>query len=185
MQKVHIRSYLVVLEPFVTVDPKPLHLQLATVDGPIQLFVAGQPSLSSWYTFATFSDFFHSSPISCGTNKMPLSDISDVDIDPSGTFKYILIQCSDKKNNDVKYIVRGYYKCNFHADILKVARNDAGDAFKLKCVGGGRIKHESDEKRILVYGYSQGFGQADHSITVDILKKRYPDYQITFSNEGY
>ncbi|PIO69706.1 Janus/Ocnus family protein [Teladorsagia circumcincta] len=53
---------------------------------------------------------------------MPLSDIPDVDIDPSGTFKYILIK---------------------------------------------------------------GFGQADHSITVDILKKQYPDYHITFSNEGY
>ena len=32
----------------------------------------------------------------------------------------------------------------------------------------------------------QGFGQADHTITVEKLKKAYPDYQsITFSNEGY
>ncbi|KAE9421731.1 hypothetical protein Angca_007234, partial [Angiostrongylus cantonensis] len=89
------------------------------------------------------------------TYAMPLSDIPDVDIDPSGTFKYILIQCSDKSNNDEKYIVRGYYKCNFHADILKVARHEAGSSFKLNCVGGGRIKHENDERRILVYGYSQ------------------------------
>ncbi|VDM57438.1 unnamed protein product, partial [Angiostrongylus costaricensis] len=64
-------------------------------------------------------------------------------------------QCSDKSNNDEKYIVRGYYKCNFHADILKVARHEAGSSFKLNCVGGGRIKHENDERRILVYGYSQ------------------------------
>lgn len=73
------------------------------------------------------------------------------------------------------------------------------------CLGGGRIEHKKDEKSILVYGYSmvsemfcvfillyvaalqQGFGRADHSETVKLLKERYPDYgdQITFRNEGY
>ncbi|WKX92149.1 hypothetical protein Q1695_010293 [Nippostrongylus brasiliensis] len=116
---------------------------------------------------------------------MPLSDIPDVDIDPSGTFKYILIKCTDKTTNEEKQIVRGYYKCTFHADILSVAREAAGPNYKLKCLGGGRIRHEDDAKEILVYGYSQGYGRADHSVAVDILKKRYPDYKITFSNEGY
>ncbi|KAK6046239.1 Janus/Ocnus family protein [Cooperia oncophora] len=86
---------------------------------------------------------------------------------------------------ETKHIVRGYYKCHFHVDILRAAREDAGPSYSLKCIGGGRIRHEDDAKEILVYGYSHGFGQADHSITVDILKKRYPDYHITFSNEGY
>jgi phosphohistidine phosphatase len=55
-----------------------------------------------------------------------------------------------------------------------------------ECVGGGRIKHSLDEKTIKVYGYSQGYGLADHAITVEILKKKYPDYKsITFSNDGY
>ena len=32
----------------------------------------------------------------------------------------------------------------------------------------------------------QGFGRADHAITVDLLKKHYKDYtSITFSNDGY
>ncbi|VDL79372.1 unnamed protein product [Nippostrongylus brasiliensis] len=86
---------------------------------------------------------------------MPLSDIPDVDIDPSGTFKYILIKCTDKTTNEEKQIVRGYYKCTFHADILSVAREAAGPNYKLKCLGGGRIRHEDDAKEILVYGYSQ------------------------------
>ncbi|KJH46212.1 Janus/Ocnus family protein [Dictyocaulus viviparus] len=94
-------------------------------------------------------------------------------------------QCADKSTKEEKYIVRGYYKCNFHANILDIARKNSGSLFELKCVGGGRIRHENDAKEILVYGYSQGYGQADHSITVDILKKYYPDYHITFSNEGY
>lgn len=35
-----------------------------------------------------------------------LNDISDVEIDPSGNFKYILIQVSDGHNS--KIIVRGH-----------------------------------------------------------------------------
>ncbi|KAG5326568.1 JANA protein, partial [Acromyrmex heyeri] len=53
------------------------------------------------------------------------------------------------------------------------------------CVGGGRIEHDPDEKTIKVYGYSQGFGKADHQVSVDLLKKKYPDYNITCSDEGY
>ncbi|KAG5307153.1 JANA protein, partial [Acromyrmex insinuator] len=51
------------------------------------------------------------------------------------------------------------------------------------CVGGGRIEHDPDEKTIKVYGYSQGFGKADHQVSVDLLKKKYPDYNITCSDE--
>jgi hypothetical protein len=36
-----------------------------------------------------------------------------------------------------------------------------------------------------VYGYSVGFGKADHSKTVDLLKKKYPNYKIDKSDEGY
>ena len=36
-----------------------------------------------------------------------------------------------------------------------------------------------------VYGYSMGFGKANHQKTVEILKRRYPDYTIDWSDEGY
>jgi phosphohistidine phosphatase len=36
-----------------------------------------------------------------------------------------------------------------------------------------------------VYGYSQGYGKADHQVAVDILKKKYCDYNVTWSDEGY
>ncbi|KAK6046169.1 Janus/Ocnus family protein [Cooperia oncophora] len=96
-----------------------------------------------------------------------------------------LLQCTDKSSNETKHIVRGYNKCNFHSDIFDVVEEDTGPSYKLDCVGGGRIKHEDKAKKILVYGYSQGYGPADHSVTVDILKKQYPDYDISFSNDGY
>lgn len=115
-----------------------------------------------------------------------MNQISDVNIDDSGRFKYILIRVS--KNGEEKHVVRGYKWAEYHADIfddfeLKEARN-AGVQYE--CVGGGRILHEPAKKEILVYGYSQGFGRANHEISVDLLKVRYPDYSsITFSNDGY
>ncbi|CAJ0594043.1 unnamed protein product [Cylicocyclus nassatus] len=116
---------------------------------------------------------------------MPLSNVPDVDIDPSGVFKYILIRCTDNSSKNEKYIVRGYGRHTFHNGIMRETRDAIGSECKLKCVGGGRIKHEDAAKLILVYGYSHAYGRADHSITVDILKKHYPDYHISYSNEGY
>lgn len=55
-----------------------------------------------------------------------------------------------------------------------------------QCRGGGRINHNAKDKKILVYGYSMGYGRADHSKVVELLKGHYRDYEsITFSNEGY
>ena len=54
------------------------------------------------------------------------------------------------------------------------------------CIGGGRILHEPEKKQLFVYGYSQGFGRADHKLSVQILKRKYQDYiSIEYSNEGY
>ena len=48
------------------------------------------------------------------------------------------------------------------------------------------IEHKPAEKTLFVYGYSMGFGLADHSVSVEVLKAKYPDYtSITFSNDGY
>lgn len=49
------------------------------------------------------------------------SSVPLVDIDPSGVFKYILIHVYDKDKNEAEpqmTIVRGYKRCNYHADIF-------------------------------------------------------------------
>ncbi|XP_071509453.1 14 kDa phosphohistidine phosphatase-like [Diadema antillarum] len=114
-----------------------------------------------------------------------LESVDDVDIDQSGKFKYILIQL--KSGNKKKYIVRGYGRCGYHADIFdEVTPALEKGGITCSCPGGGRIEHNNAAKTILVYGYSMGFGQADHRITVEILKKRFPHYsKISYSNEGY
>ena len=50
------------------------------------------------------------------------------------------------------------------ADILdevEAALKKISKDLKLKCLGGGRIQHDADDKKIKVYGYSQ---VKDHSI---------------------
>ncbi|MFH4979926.1 hypothetical protein AB6A40_006635 [Gnathostoma spinigerum] len=119
-----------------------------------------------------------------GGTAMSLSSVRDANIDPQGTFKYILIKVQDKTNKNEKLIVRGYKKCPYHMDIFDETSKEL-PGYNLECLGGGRIKHDPTKKEILVYGYSQGYGKADHQKSVDILKKQLPDYKITFSDEGY
>jgi phosphohistidine phosphatase len=82
--------------------------------------------------------------------------------------------------------VRGFTRAEYHADIydeveepLRIMGLDA------QCLGGGRIKHDKANKYIKVYGYSMGYGKANHERTVDELKKKYPAYKIEWSDEGY
>lgn len=110
-----------------------------------------------------------------------------MDIDPSGKFKYILIRVRDPETKAEKYIVRGYRSCAYHADIFDLVEPSIEKLkCKAECVGGGRIRHDPSVKSILIYGYSQGFGRADHTITEKLIKIKYPDYNdIQWSNEGY
>ncbi|PKU45617.1 hypothetical protein llap_4102 [Limosa lapponica baueri] len=55
--------------------------------------------------------------------------------------------------------------------------------YECKCLGGGKIDHNSKDKKIRVFGLSTGYGKADHSVTVEILKKVYTDYEITWSDD--
>lgn len=48
-----------------------------------------------------------------------LNNVEDVDIDPSGVYKYILIQVKENgKNGAMKNIVRGYARCDYHCEYL-------------------------------------------------------------------
>ncbi|KAL1230167.1 hypothetical protein TSPI_03930 [Trichinella spiralis] len=77
-----------------------------------------------------------------------------------------------------------FNKCEYHDDILQeVSPEIIGKGMQVKCVGGGRINHDSVNRTLDVYGYSVGFGKADHEKTVSILKKRFPDYKYTVSDE--
>lgn len=125
-----------------------------------------------------------------------ISHVRDVDIDSSGVFKYILLKVTIPNQEgqfEDKLIVRGYGECPYHADIndkvteelQKLKSSKILSDWRSKVLGGGRINHDPETKSIKVYGYSQGYGKADHQLSVSILKKKYLDYIISFSDEGY
>lgn len=114
-------------------------------------------------------------------NAVPLVEIDE------GIFKYVLIKVySSGKTELSKDIVRGFSAAEWHSDIYdRVSSSLSALGLATECLGGGRIEHNSSLKLIKVYGYSQGFGKADHAISRDIIKTKYKDYKIEISDDGY
>ncbi|KAF3820901.1 hypothetical protein GH733_011054 [Mirounga leonina] len=139
-----------------------------------------------------------------------LAQIADVDIDSDGVFKYVLIRVhsappSEAPAGESKEIVRGYKWAEYHGeggaggrfrggaegrggvtDIYdKVSGEMQKKGYSCECLGGGRISHQSQDKKIHVYGYSMGYGRAQHSVSTEKIKAVYPDYEVTWADDGY
>ncbi|CAF1197018.1 unnamed protein product [Rotaria sp. Silwood1] len=117
-----------------------------------------------------------------------ISDVPDVDIGEAGCFKYILIEVRDRGTTygKSKFVVRGDAACAYHADVLDIMESQIDPTkLTLDCKGGGRIRVDPQIRTISVYGYSMGFGRADHEKTVEILKKSYPEWTIEITDEEY
>ncbi|OBS68985.1 hypothetical protein A6R68_02508 [Neotoma lepida] len=121
-----------------------------------------------------------------------LAQIPDVDIDSDGVFKYVLIRVhlappsGDPTTKKCKEIVRGYKWAEYHADIYdKVSGELQKNGYDCECLGGGRISHQSQDRKIHVYGYSMGYGRAQHSVSTEKIKAKYPDYEVTWADDGY
>ncbi|KAH0618204.1 hypothetical protein JD844_017212 [Phrynosoma platyrhinos] len=79
----------------------------------------------------------------------PLSSVPEVEIDPEGTFKYILVRVEGGSGAEGhRDIVRGTAAAEFHNHI-----------------------------------FEKGYGKADHSVTVEILKRTYKDYGFSWSDD--
>ncbi|KAM6297248.1 14 kDa phosphohistidine phosphatase [Aegotheles albertisi] len=114
-----------------------------------------------------------------------LAAVPDVDIDGGGVFKYVLVRVR-AAGGAGKDVVRGHGWAEYHADIYERTEQElAQQGLGCECLGGGRLAHHPAERKIHVYGYSVGFGRADHSVTTEKLKAKYPDYEITWADEGY
>lgn len=113
-----------------------------------------------------------------------LAKIPDVEIDPEGTFKYILVRVKVKGGDAHKDIVRGTKSAQYHNHIFEKV-SPALDALGMECqcLGGGKIEHNSQEKKLRVFGESTAFGKADHSVSVDKLKTAFNNYEITCSGD--
>ncbi|CAF93405.1 unnamed protein product, partial [Tetraodon nigroviridis] len=113
-----------------------------------------------------------------------LATVPDVEIDPEGTFKYILVRVKVKDGSLSKDIVRGTKSAQYHNHIFeKVGPAVEALGLECECLGGGKMEHNSQEKTIRVFGESTAFGKADHSVSVEKLKTAFSGYEITWADD--
>ncbi|XP_053324834.1 14 kDa phosphohistidine phosphatase-like [Spea bombifrons] len=116
-----------------------------------------------------------------------LNSVPEVEIDSDGVFKYILVRVSLGKGESEQYrdIVRGTKTAEYHNHIFESINPElTALGFECKCLGGGKIEHNSKDKKIRVFGESTGYGKADHSITGEKLKKAYSGYEVIWSDDN-
>ncbi|KAK9692973.1 Janus/Ocnus family (Ocnus) [Popillia japonica] len=97
-------------------------------------------------------------------------------------FLKVLLMCS---NHESIFIYMGDINDKVTEQLQKLKSDGVLKDWQTKVLGGGRIAHDAAAKAIKVYGYSQGYGKADHQVAVALIKKFYPNYAITWSDEGY
>lgn len=117
----------------------------------------------------------------------PLVDVPQADIASDGVFKYVLMKI-EFPSGSTSHAVAGYVEAEFHDDCLKRYRSmyAAGLAgCTVSCSGGGRIAVDARAQKLQVYGYSMGYGLADHALSVAILKAAMPSFSMSWTNDGY
>ncbi|XP_075038847.1 14 kDa phosphohistidine phosphatase-like [Mixophyes fleayi] len=115
-----------------------------------------------------------------------INSVPEVQIDPDGSFKYILVRLGPGSSEPAPYrdIVRGTKSAEYHNHIFeKLNPEMQALGLQCQCLGGGKIDHNSKDKKIRIFGESTGYGKADHSITAEKLKKAYKDYEVVWSDD--
>lgn len=113
--------------------------------------------------------------------------VPTVQID-AGCHKYVLIRAQSTHGDDV-YIVTSKRGAHYHRDAAEPVLEQLTQAgyTDLDVTGGGRIDCQPSVKKMRIYGFSYGFGLADHAISREVVleDERYRDFDVTISNDGY
>jgi phosphohistidine phosphatase len=118
----------------------------------------------------------------------PAPAIPAVIIEP-GANKYVLCTGVDPSTSARRYFVRSSASAEYHRDAADplVTQLLAAGYSRVDVTGGGRILCLPEERRVVVHGFSYGFGKADHESSADLirLEDAYCDWDITWNDEGY
>ena len=121
-------------------------------------------------------------------NAIVNDNIPSVSLD-EGAYKYVLITANPPSTNQSRTFVYSKRSANYHKDVaqylLPILEGERYTNIRIK--GGGRILRDDDAKKIHIFGYSYGFGAADHSLAKSIVDQceKYKGYTVTWSNDGY
>lgn len=114
--------------------------------------------------------------------------IPNVSID-NGTHKYVLISAVLPSGGERQHFVVSRRGAEYHRNAAEpfVESLEETGYSSIRILGGGRIACDEAQKSMRIYGYSYGFGLADHAMSKAVVENdgRYKDFEITWSNEGY
>lgn len=117
------------------------------------------------------------------TRQGPLPSVEIAD----GVHKYVLIKA--EWEGEEQYIVTSKKGAAYHRNAAEpmIDKLQNSGYTDIEVTGGGRISCDNNTKEIFIYGFSYGFGLADHSISQRTIldDPRYSTYNVTYSNEGY
>jgi len=136
-----------------------------------------------------------SDPSKTKTKTTTTTIVPNVSID-EGANKYVLIQATNQitfKRESFVVSKRGasYHRNAAESFLPKLQQQQKQQNKSLftdiDITGGGRIFYSLEDKKIRVFGYSYGFGRADHALACEVIRKdeRFSDFDIDWSNEGY
>lgn len=117
------------------------------------------------------------------SHKQRLTSVSIAD----GAHKYVQIRASlDGEEQDFVVSRRG---ASYHRNAAApfIAKLEQAGYEDIEVRGGGRLLLDEDSKVISIFGFSYGFGQANHAISQRVCQAdpRYKDFEIKISNDGY
>jgi phosphohistidine phosphatase len=120
------------------------------------------------------------------SNTARRSVVPNVKID-EGRHKYVQIRAA--VDGEEQVFVTSKRGAHYHRDAAEpfISALEEAGYHDIDVAGGGRIDLDTQAKRISIYGYSYGFGLADHELSKSVVLKdpRYKDFDITTSNAGY
>jgi phosphohistidine phosphatase len=116
--------------------------------------------------------------------------LPSVSID-EGAHKYVLITAtppssssSTPSNSSQQTFVYSRRHAKYHVNVAEefVPQLECYGYTSIRVVGGGRILRNDIEKKIHIFGYSYGFGKADHAMAKEVVRQsgNYRGYEITW-----
>lgn len=116
------------------------------------------------------------------------SSLPFVSID-EGTHKYVLISAANSTSQRRHKCVVSRRGAHYHRNVADfyIPKLQQMGYTSIEIQGGGRITRDDRNKIIQVFGYSYGFGQANHKEATQIIQRdpRYQHYNVIWSNNGY
>jgi phosphohistidine phosphatase len=126
-------------------------------------------------------------------NTTPGSKIDDeaipaVSID-EGAYKYVLVSAvpppsSSGLERSTRLFVYSKWNAKYHVNVAEylVPQLESSGYTDIQIKGGGRILRDDGDKRIHIFGYSYGFGMADHASAKGVVGRcaKYQDYEVTW-----